>query len=223
MSRLDIVKALILTVGLAVSCTGLAGSNKADEIYDKAVELTPDLENGREVYEICASCHLQEGWGLKDGTYPQIAGQHRPVLIHQLSDIHSHNRDNPTMYPFALPATIGDEQDIADVAGYIENMKMTSDNGKGGWAEGTPEFEKGKKLFADNCAQCHGKNGEGDLSKLHPKIHGQHYKYLLRQLEWMQEGKRRSVNHNMLKDINSFTADEIAHVANYVSHLPISE
>ncbi len=223
MSRLDIVKALVIATGLAISCSNFAGSKSAEEIYDKAMALKPDLENGREVYEICASCHLQEGWGLKDGTYPQIAGQHRAVLIQQLSDIHSHNRDNPTMYPFALPAAIGDEHDIADVAGYIEKMKMTPDNGKGDWAEGTLEFEKGKKMFADYCAQCHGKKGKGDPSKLHPKIHSQHYKYLLRQLEWMQEGKRRGVNHSMLNDINSFRADEIAYVANYISRLPLPE
>ncbi len=224
MPRLDIVivtKALAVAIAVAISCPGLADSNSAEEIYDKASALKPDLENGREVYEICASCHLQEGWGLKDGTYPQISGQHRSVLIQQLSDINSHNRDNPTMYPFALPETIGDAQDISDVAAYIEQMKMTSGNGKGGWLEGTPEFEKGKKLFDSNCAECHGENGAGDPDKLFPRIHGQHYKYLLRQLEWMRDGKRRSVKHDMLKNISSFAEEDIALVANYISRLPV--
>jgi cytochrome c553 len=223
MSGIKIVKILATTVAMLFAAvgSGYADSTIAASVYKKAITLKPDLENGKEVYAICASCHLQEGWGLEDGTYPQIAGQYRLVLIQQLADIHAHNRDNPTMYPFALPEAIGDAQDISDVAGYIEKMKMSPDNGKGEWAEGAPEFEKGKKLFANHCAECHGENGEGDPNKLYPRIHGQHYKYLLRQLEWMRDGKRRSVKHDMLKNINSFPAADIAQVANYASRLPV--
>ena len=223
MSVTNVVRSLVTLMAVYFAFAGLCfgGSNRAAEVYEKAITLKPDLENGKEVYAICASCHLQEGWGLEDGTYPQIAGQYRMVLIQQLADIHAHNRDNPTMYPFALPEAIGDAQDIADVAGYIEKMKMTRDNGKGEWAEGTPEFKRGKKLFADHCAECHGKNGEGDPDRLYPRIHGQHYRYLLRQLEWMRDGKRRSVKHDMLKNINSFSGKEIAQVANYASRLQL--
>jgi cytochrome c553 len=216
MSGINVVKAL--TIAIVLSFPGLI---KAEEVYDKALKLEPNLENGEEVYAICASCHLEQGWGLKDGTYPQIAGQHRIVLIQQLADIHDLNRDNPTMYPFALPDAIGDAQDVADVAAYIAKMKMTPDNGKGDWGVGTPDFEKGKKLYTENCIECHGKGGEGDPSKLHPKILGQHYNYLLRQLQWMQLGKRRSVKHDMLKNINGFSEKEIAQVANFISRLAI--
>ncbi len=44
---------------------------------DEALDLEPDLENGLDVYEVCSGCHLPEGWGKKDGTFPQLAGQHR--------------------------------------------------------------------------------------------------------------------------------------------------
>ena len=49
-----------------------------------AMTLAPDRENGIEVYEVCSACHLLEGWGTPNGTFPQIAGQHREVLIKQL-------------------------------------------------------------------------------------------------------------------------------------------
>ncbi|RTZ78134.1 MAG: cytochrome C, partial [Gammaproteobacteria bacterium] len=62
---------------------------------DEALHLKPDHENGIEVYEVCAACHLTEGWGTKDGTFPQIAGQHQTVLVKQLADIREGNRDNP--------------------------------------------------------------------------------------------------------------------------------
>ena len=38
-------------------------------------------------------------------------------MIKQLADIRAGNRDNPTMYPFALPESIGDAQALADVVG----------------------------------------------------------------------------------------------------------
>ncbi len=221
MSKRNIISTLGMVVGWAVCIQVFAGQGDDVGVYAKAKILEPDLENGKEVYAVCAPCHLHEGWGLKDGTYPQIAGQHRSVLIQQLSDIHSHNRDNPTMYPFALPEAIGDEHDIADVAGYIEKMKMTQDNGKGDWSEASTEFEHGKNLFHDNCAECHGPDGAGDPNKLYPKIQGQHYKYILRQMEWMREGKRRDVNHSMLKDISGLTASDISSVANYISRIPV--
>lgn len=190
---------------------------------DQAMHLEPDMENGRDIYEVCSACHMPEGWGMTDGTFPQLAGQHRPVLIKQLADIRALNRDNPTMYPFALPESIGDEQALADVTAYIEKLPMNPENGKGEWAEGTPEFEQGKKLYADNCVRCHGEHGEGDVEKFYPRIEGQHYAYMLRQFEWIRDGKRRNANPDMVDQIKNFTEKDMAMVINYVSRVPVNK
>ena len=108
--------------GLALAAPASAWLEGGGE-RDEALHLTPDIENGRDVYEVCAGCHLPEGWGTEDGTFPQLAGQHRGVLIKQLADIREGNRDNPTMYPFALPRAIGDAQALADVVEYIEKLR----------------------------------------------------------------------------------------------------
>ncbi len=215
-----IVKGLVITLGVAFAGSASAW-NEAGGEKDKALTLEPDLENGMDVYEVCSACHLPEGWGREDGTFPQLAGQHRTVLIKQLADIRALNRDNPTMYPFALPESIGDEQAIADVTAYIQKLKMTPNNGKGPWPEGTPEFEKGKKLYKDNCVRCHGENGEGNYEKFYPRIQGQHYKYMLRQFEWIEAGKRRNANPDMMKQIKDFSPDDQKMVINYVSRIPV--
>ena len=210
-----------LTISLALTGSALAAWNEGGGEQDGALGLTPNMENGMDVYEVCAACHLTEGWGTKEGTFPQLAGQHREVLIKQLADIRALNRDNPTMYPFAKPESIGDEQALADVVAYIAKLPMNPDNGKGEWAEGTPEFDQGKKLYADNCVKCHGDNGEGKPKDFYPKIHGQHYNYMLRQFEWIRDGKRRNANPDMVEQIKGFSDKDMEMVINYVSRAPV--
>lgn len=182
---------------------------------DEAEHLTPDLKNGREVYEVCSACHLPEGWGQTDGTFPQLAGQHPKVIIKQLADIRALNRDNPTMYPFALPDQIGGPQSIADVAAYIQTLKMNPEPGIG---PGT-DLEHGKKLYQENCVRCHGQHGEGDNEKYYPRLEGQHYNYLMRQYKWIKEGKRRNANPDMVKQIQGFTDRDTSAVLDYVSRI----
>ena len=216
------MKFRILTLMLALlfaapAAAWLEGGGEREE----ALDLEPDLENGLDVYEVCSGCHLPEGWGKTDGTFPQLAGQHREVLVKQLADIREGNRDNPTMYPFALPRAIGGAQALADVVAYMEKLPMNPENGQGEWAEGTPQFEQGKKLYEVNCVECHGELGEGSAEKFYPRIQGQHYAYMLRQFEWIRDGKRRNANPDMMKQIETFSNEDMAAVINYVSRLPV--
>ncbi len=220
MNKRLMVSVAAAAFGVAFSSASLAWLEKGGE-REEALHLKPDLENGRDVFEVCAGCHLTEGWGKKDGTFPQLAGQHKEVLIKQLADIREGNRDNPTMYPFAQPSAIGGPQALADVVAYIQKLPMNPDNGKGEWPEGTPEFEQGKKLFHDNCVKCHGEHGEGKAAKFYPRIQGQHYKYMLRQFEWIRDGKRRNANPDMVKQIKNFSDKEMKMVINYVSRIPV--
>lgn len=182
---------------------------------EEALKLTPSLDNGRDIYEVCSACHMPEGWGLTDGTFPQIAGQHRTVLIKQLEDIREGNRDNPTMYPFALPSEIGGAQAVADVTEYIARLPMNPENGQGPG----DDLELGKKLYADNCVRCHGETGDGNAEKYYPRIQGQHYEYLLRQYQWIKEGKRRNANPDMVAQIQHFSERDTKAVLDYVSRL----
>jgi len=217
-----IVSAIVATAGLTVFAATQAEINPDSERVE-ALTLTPDIENGLDLYEVCAGCHLTEGWGKKDGTFPQLAGQSTEVLIKQMADIREGNRDNPTMYPFTLPRAIGDAQALADVVAYIEKLPMNPDNGKGEWAEGTPEFEKGKALYDENCVRCHGETGYGDAEQFYPRIQGQHYLYMLRQFEWIRDNKRRNANEEMVEQIKGFTDLDMQLVINYTSRLPVPE
>ena len=204
--------ALMMT-GTPVSAAPPADWNKGGGEQDEAMHLKADHENGIEVYEVCAACHRLEGWGMKDGTFPMLAGQHKNGIIKQLADIRALNRDNPTMYPFALPKSIGGPQSIADVAAYISKLPM---NPEPGYGPGD-NLEHGAKLYKDNCVRCHGDNGQGIPDKFYPRIQAQHYNYLVRQFEWIRDGKRRNATPDMIKQIIGFSDADMIAVMDYVS------
>ncbi|MCW8826370.1 MAG: c-type cytochrome, partial [Gammaproteobacteria bacterium] len=78
-----------------------------------------------------------------------------------------------------------------------------------------------EKLYADNCVRCHEKDGYGIEEKFYPRIQGQHYKYMLRQFEWIRDGKRRNANPDMVEQIKAFTDKDMQMVINYVSRIPV--
>jgi cytochrome c553 len=183
--------------------------------YDEVLALEPNLENGRDAYLTCAVCHRPEGWGTLDGSYPQIAGQLRSVIIKQLADIRARNRDNPLMYPFSVPRILGGPQQIADVAAYVAQLPMNPRNGVGPGND----LALGDQLYKDNCVKCHGKLGEGDEKEHMPAIAGQHYSYLVRQFDMIRTNRRKNADSKMVKQIKGFTPRQEAAVLDYTSRL----
>lgn len=183
--------------------------------FEDALSLTPDMENGLEVYRGCAACHTQEGWGMPSGVVPQLAGQHRKVVIKQLADIRAGYRENRVMLPYSSPETIGGPQAVADVAGYIDTLEISIENGKG---KGD-DLERAERLYGENCARCHGVRGEGDNEKRIPRIQAQHYNYLVTQFELIRDGKRRNADPEMVAQIKAFEERDIYAVMDYVARL----
>jgi cytochrome c553 len=182
---------------------------------ERALALTPNIENGLKIYRECAGCHKPEGWGLRTGSVPQIAGQHRTVVIKQLADMRAGNRDNLLMAPYSSVESIGGAQAVADVAGYIDTLEISIQTGKGSGEN----LELGEQLYNENCVRCHGETGAGSGSEFVPRIQAQHYKYLVRQFEWIRDGKRRNANLEMAAQIEDFDDLQTHAVLDYVSRL----
>ena len=276
-----------------------------------ALKISGDIEEGEEIYTVCAACHQPTGWGDPLGVFPQLAGQHTNVLIKQIADIRAGNRDNPTMYPFAMQ--IEGAQDIRDVCAYIQILKMNPKprTGPGGsswvlsnlrkevWpisldkiqqtvgnenfkklktieekqfkskeeflaalknligaeelnkhqavilenAEWKTDLDLGKTLYEKNCVRCHGDHGQGNWLQpvevkegekvevgkgkmepgYFPVLAGQTYLYLIRQFSWIQIGKRRNANPDMVKQIKEFSFLDMKSVTDYAGRFEMQE
>lgn len=205
--------ALSLTLAVPVLAGPPEPKKAAEQEKIAALELKGDAARGKEAYKVCAACHLDSGTGRADGTFPQLAGQHTTVLIKQITDIRAGVRSNPLMHPFST--TLTDPQEVADVAAYIETLKVPADNQKG---PGT-ELAMGKKVFEKDCASCHGKNGEGAPAKFVPELAGQHYAYMGKQAQDMRDGRRKNADPDCQKAMKKLGDNEVAAVADYLSRL----
>lgn len=181
----------------------------------EALKLKGDVARGKEAYEVCGACHLPSGSGRPDGTFPQLAGQHSTVIIKQIADIRGGERDNPTMYPFAV--TLSDAQELADVAVYIQTLCIPREHGMG--SKDPAVLKHGEELYKKECTSCHGATGAGDKAKFYPVLAGQHYKYMLRQVTEIRDGKRRNANPDMVKIVKKYNDRDLDAVVTYMSTL----
>lgn len=190
------------------------------ETISVVLQFKPDVINGKRVYAVCASCHLPDGWGNRDGVYPQLAGQHATVLMKQLLDIRVGQRDNPSMFPFVQERTVGGYQNLADVVAYISTLPMSPNHGQGKWSKSSKEYKQGERVFKEKCLACHGDKAQGNSDAEVPRLQGQHYAYLMQQA-------RAIINHQRIADpgmasaISSLGVDEIDKVMNFISRIPV--
>ena len=213
--QISILLSVFLLSSLSNFAMAATSNETASNEATEAMKLMPNIEEGKKIYELCASCHAENGWGKNDGSFPVIAGQHRSVIIKQLADIRARNRDNPTMYPFSGNDVIGGAQGLEDVAEYISQLPKNTLVGQG---DGT-QLNKGGKIFKQMCSACHGDKGQGNALSFFPRIQGQHYAYTLRQLKWIRDGRRKNANPAMLAIIKNMDDETLGAVADYVSRI----
>ncbi|MCP4493767.1 MAG: c-type cytochrome [Gammaproteobacteria bacterium] len=206
-----IVTSLILLISGLMPIYSLSAPGQISQL----LSLKPDIKNGAKIYPLCASCHMATGWGKKDGSFPVIAGQHPRVLIKQMVDIRDKNRENPTMFPFTDPDSIGGIQSLVDVTAYISTLAENPEPGTGSGKQLT----LGAAVYVNHCAQCHGDKGEGNNAAFSPQLKGQHYAYLLRQIKWIRAGYRKNSDPAMVAEVGQLSAEQLDAVADYLSRL----
>jgi cytochrome c553 len=213
------MKAAIQYVMIGLLCLVVSSVNAVEKISIQ-LEFTPDIEDGKTTFGVCARCHLPEAWGNADGTYPQLAGQHVNVLMKQLLDIRNGTRHSSLMFPFVQQRTIGGYQELSNVVAYIATLPMNPAHSKGPWKKGTAEYQQGKTIYQQNCSSCHGEDGEGSNELVYPKLQGQHFYYMSQQLERIKNGLR-VVHPAMQEAIENLEIEQLDKAVNYASYFDV--
>ena len=196
------------------------GIDSPDYVWNKvqgeellALRAKGNAQDSAVAYTVCKGCHGAGAPGDEAGYYPRLAGQHATVLIKQLADVRSGQRDNPKMYPFANEHVIT-PQEMADIAVYLQGLPSPPQHGAG---PGT-NLARGETLYRQNCVDCHGAHGEGNATEFYPRLQGQHYRYLLRQATDIRDGVRRNAHPDMVNSISDFSGEDLQALIDYISH-----
>ncbi|HEU4780014.1 MAG TPA: c-type cytochrome [Steroidobacteraceae bacterium] len=185
--------------------------------FADAARLEPDLERGAEFYRTCAACHGPDGGGTPDGEVPAIAGQHGSVLLKQLTDFRHDQRLDERMKHFSDRDHLPGAQALTDVAAYVASLPRfppSADSIGDGSSLG-----EGASVYFRECERCHGPLGQGNLLLRRPRLAGQHYNYLLRQLADTAVGNRPGMDDAHVTRLKNLSPAQMRGVADYLSRV----
>ena len=150
-----------------------------------------DATAGAASYAVCAACHGAQGEGNPALNAPKLAGQTDWYLKRQLHNFKAGARGandkdtyGKTMAPMAM--TLPDDAAINNVVAYIKTLPDTpapptvtgnAKDGHGPW---------------ENCATCHGAQGQGIKATNAPRLKGMSDWYMVTQLNNFKHGIRGS-------------------------------
>lgn len=212
------LSALASSAVLLLPLLAHAFSNARQEMLE-AIRARPNLDHGAELFRNCAICHGHNGGGTVDGGVPRIAGQHVSVLIKQLVDYRHDRRWDLRMEHYADNHHLKNPQDLADVTAYIHQLEVNVPPGVG---DGEL-VEHGGALYAGRCASCHGRFAEGNAGKQVPRLAGQHYEYLMRQIYDAVDRRRPNFSPAHIRILARLNRDDIMGVADFLSRGPAEE
>lgn len=185
--------------------------------FRAAAKLTPDRLHGAKLFETCAACHGPAGRGTADGAIPAIAGQHGSVILKQLVDFRHDRRWDERMQHFTDRHQLPTAQDLTDVAAYAASLPRFPSTTEG-IGDGTALTE-GASVYFRVCEACHGPLGQGDVLRLRPRLAGQHYEYLVRQLTETAAGARPGMDPAHVERLRRLTPAQIRGIADYLSRM----
>ena len=115
--------------------------------------------------------------------------------------------------------TFGDQDNIVALARYLSSLDANPNPVMGSGKH----LRVGQELYAHICAACHGVAGLGEAGNRVPRIAGQHYPYLRRQIEAAASLHKELAPPEMTSALRSMRPQEKDALADYISRLGNSE
>jgi cytochrome c553 len=215
------MKTMTSGVLLAGACTVLlhavaaSGAGARSDELQRALQATPDLAHGAQLFAGCVACHGSDGAGEANGTVPRIAAQHAAVLIKELVDFRNRRRWDLRMEQVAGGHRLSGAQDVADVAGYVATLRpdLPPTTGSGEY------LQRGASAYIRVCAGCHGASGQGSGVAAVPRLAGQHASYLLRQMQESATNGRPNMAASHVAVLRSLSYEDFSGAADYLSRI----
>ncbi len=174
------------------------------------IVLAQDVDAGRKKAAVCAECHGAEG-NSSLPQFPMLAGQTARYLYLQLRDFKEGRRSDPQMSPMAAPLS---RQDMFDLAAYFAAQKARPLDFKADPAR----VARGKaKADETLCTMCHlgGFMGQNEI----PRVAGQHYEYVVKQLRDFKNRARTNDAGNMTSVARTLSDEDIENLGHYLASL----
>jgi len=175
--------------------------------------------SGSHLYAPCIVCHQPNAWGSPDGAIPNLAGQQMRYLEKQLAMFRSGARVDTAMQIVTAHETSDSTINTAALAGYLSGLD-SNPNPVIGSGE---HLRVGQELYAHICAACHGADGRGEAGNRVPRIAGQHYPYLRRQIEAAADLHKDLAPPEMTSALRGMPPHEKDALADYISRLGNTE
>ena len=155
---------------------------------------------------ICAACHGPEGKAIDP--YPVLAGQTSRYLYLELRDFQEGRRNDPQMSPVAKDLTRDEMRELSD---YFAKQKPAPQTFKPDAAKAALGKAKADETL---CTMCHlgGFSGQNEI----PRVAGQHYAYIVKELSDFKTRKRTNDAGNMTSVASTLSAQDIENLAHYL-------
>lgn len=169
-----------------------------------------DIEAGRAKSQACAACHGADG-NSQSGQFPNLAGQTWRYIYVQLKDYKEGRRSDSVMTAMVAPLS---RQDMIDIANYFAAQPVKPSTFKADEAKIKLGRAKANETL---CSMCHlgGFAGQNEI----PKVAGQQYEYIVKQMRDFKARTRTNDAGNMTSVAQTLSETDIENLAHYITSL----